>query len=72
MKNFCVVKFSRFCSIHEVFLTVDNCNMIWMSAWRVPGVLSTTRYQESQGLLAVSLISDIHLMECGLACKLIH
>ena len=27
MKNFCVVKFSQFCLIREIFLTVDNCNM---------------------------------------------
>ena len=29
---------------------------IWTSAWRVSGVQSTTRYQESQGLLAVVVV----------------
>ena len=36
VKNFCVIKFSRFCSIREFFLTVDDS--IWTSTWRVPGV----------------------------------
>ena len=36
---------------HGLFFTVDDCN--WTSAWRVPGALSTIRYQESQGSLAV-------------------
>ena len=52
VKNFRVVKFSRFRSIRKIFLTVDYI-AIWTSTWRVPGVWSTTRYQESQGSLAV-------------------
>ena len=44
---------------------------MWMSAWRVSS--STTRYWESQVLLAVySCRFDIHLRGCGLARILIH
>ena len=52
MKNFRVIKFSRFCSIREIFLAVDDCNMdkLLESSWRL---VYTTRYHESQGLLAV-------------------
>ena len=56
-ENFRVVKFCGFVPTVKFFLTVDYCNIplttIWTSAWRVPGVQSTTRYQESQGSLAV-------------------
>ena len=52
VKNFRGVKFSRFCSIREIFLTVDGYD-VDESAWRVSGVYSTTRYQENQVLLAV-------------------
>ena len=49
MKIFCVIKFSRFRSICK---TVDDCNMdeLLESSWRL---VHTTRYQESQGSLAV-------------------
>ena len=52
MKNFRVIKFSRFCSICEIFLTVDdrNTDEILESSWHL---VYTTRYQESQGLLGV-------------------
>ena len=52
VKNFRVIKFSWFRSICEIFLTVDDCNMdeLLESSWRL---VYTTRYQESQGLLAV-------------------
>ena len=52
MKNFRVIKFSLFCSIREIFLAVDDCNMdkLLESSWRL---VYTTRYHESQGLLAV-------------------
>ena len=53
VKNFRGVKFSWFCLIRKIFLTVDSYD-VDESAWRVSGVYSsTTRYQESQGLLAV-------------------
>ena len=37
VKNFRVVKFSRSCSIREIFLTVDDCNMNerLKSSWRL-------------------------------------
>ena len=35
VKNFCVVKFSRFCSIREIFLTVDDCNIDLESSCRL-------------------------------------
>ena len=68
VKIFHVIKFSRFRSIREFFLTVDNCNMdkLLESSW---GLVYTTRYQESHGSLAVVFI---YLGECGPACKLIH
>ena len=52
VKNFCIVKFSRFRSIREIFLAVDYCNMdeLLESSWRL---VYYTRYQESQGSLAV-------------------
>ena len=36
MKNFHVVKFLWFRSIHEIFLTVDNCNLD--ERLEIPGV----------------------------------
>ena len=36
VKNFRVVKFSRFRSIREIFLRLMIA--IWTSAWRVPGI----------------------------------
>ena len=62
VKNFRVIKFSRFRLIHNIFLTVNGCNMderlessvrawrvtIRMSTWRV-----TIRHQESKESLAV-------------------
>ena len=52
MKNFHVIKFSRFRLIREIFLTDDDYNMdeLLESFWRL---VYTTRYQESQGLFAV-------------------
>ena len=48
-ENFLCIKFSRFRSIRK---TVDDCNMdeLLESSWRL---VYTTRYQESQGSLAV-------------------
>ena len=70
VKNFRVVKFSRFHSIHEIFLTVDYCNMDERleSSWRL------VYYQVSgaPGIARCSRRSDIYLVECGLARKLIH
>ena len=52
VKNFRVIKFSRFRLIREFFLTDDDCNMdeLLESSWRL---VYTTRYQESQGSFAV-------------------
>ena len=65
VKNFRVIKFSRFCSIHEIFLTVDDCNMdkCLESSWHL------VYYQVSgeQGIPGCSGRSDIYLGECGLA-----
>ena len=70
VKNFRVVKFSWFHSIHEIFLTVDYCNMDERleSSWRL------VYYQVSgaPGIARCSRRSDIYLVECGLARKLIH
>ena len=70
VKNFRVVKFSRFHSIHEIFLMVDYCNMdkCLESSWRL------VYYQVSgaPGIARCSRRSDIYLVECGLARKLIH
>ena len=70
VKNFRVVKFSRFCSIHEKFLTVDGCNVDehLASSWRL------LYYQVSgePGIAGCSRRLDIYLGECGLARKLIH
>jgi len=67
---FHVDKFSRFRSIHEIFLTVGDCNMderlesLWLLVYyQVSGEL---------GIAHCSHRSDIYLGECGLACKLIH
>ena len=51
-KNFCGVKVSRFHSIHRLMI------IMWMCAWRVSSVQSTTRYQESQVSLAVYIVVD--------------
>ena len=75
-------KFSRFRSIHELFITVDDCNMDERleSSWHL---VYSTRYQESQGSLAVvvdrtfnsgsvdlrtSLITDHHCVILFFAC----
>ena len=66
MKNF-LVKFLWFRSIREFFLTVDYCNMD-EGSWRL------VYYQVSgePGITHCSRRLDIYLVECGLACKLIH
>ena len=70
VKNFHVVKFSRFCSIREIFLTVDYCNM----DERLESSWGLVYYQVSgePGITGCSCRSDIYLVECGLARKLIH
>ena len=69
VKNFRGVKFSRFHSIREIFLTVDYCNMdeYLESSWCL------VYYQVSgePGITRCSRRSDIYLVECGLARKLI-
>ena len=70
VKNFCVVKFSWFRSIRKKFLTVDYCNMdehlesswrlVYYQVWGEPGIAHCSRR------------SNIYLVECGLARKLIH
>ena len=65
-----VDKFSRFRSIREILLTVDDCNMdeclesLWLLVY----------YQVSgePGIARCSHRSDIYPGECGLARKLIH
>ena len=61
VKNFRVVKFSRFRSIREFFLTVDDCN--------VDKRLRLVYYQVSgePGITRCSRRSDIYLGKCGLA-----
>ena len=65
VKNFRVIKFLRFRSIHEIFLTVDNCNMDERleNSWRL------VYYQVSgeRGISGCSGRLDIYLGECGLA-----
>ena len=65
MKNFRVIKFSRFRSIREIFLTVDDCSMDERleSSWRL------VYYQVSRepGIAGCSRRSDIYLGEFGLA-----
>ena len=65
VKNFRVIKFSRFRSIREIFLTVDDCNMdkCLESSWRL------VYYQVSgeRGIPGCSVQSDIYLGECGRA-----
>ena len=63
-------KFSRFRSIREIFLTVDDCNMdeCLESLWLLV-------YYQVSGELGIAHCSnrlDIYLGECGLARKLIH
>jgi len=70
IKKFRVVKFSRFRSIHKIFITVDDCNMdeCLESFWRL------VYYQVSgkPGIARCSHWSDIYFGECGLTYKLIH
>ena len=69
-KKFCVVKFLRFRSIREIFLTVDDCNMdeYLESFW------SLVYYQVSgePGIARHSRRPDIYFGSCGLVRKLIH
>ena len=64
VKIFCVVKFSWFCSIREIFLTVDGCNIDKRleSSWRL------VYYQVSgkRGIAGCSRRLDIYPGECGL------
>ena len=70
VKIFRVDKFSRFRSIPEIFLTVDDCNM----DERLESLWLLVYYQVSgePGIARCSHQSDIYLGECGLARKLIH
>jgi len=70
VKIFRVDKFLRFCSICEIFLTVDDCNM----DKRLESLWLLVYYQVSgePGIACCSHKSDIYLGECGLARKLIH
>ena len=70
VKIFRVDKFSRFRSIREIFLTVDDCNM----DERLESLWLLVYYQVSgePGIARCSHRSDIYLGECGLARKLIH
>ena len=64
VKNILFVKFSRFRSIHEIFLTVNGCNM----DERLESSYHLVYYQVSgeQGIAGCSRRSDIYLEECGL------
>ena len=70
VKIFRVDKFSRFRSIREIFLTIENCNM----DERLESLWLLVYYQVSgePGIARCSHQSDIYLGECGLARKLIH
>ena len=70
VKIFRVDKFSRFHSIREIFLTVDDCNM----DKRLESLWLLVYYQVSgePGIARCSHRSDIYLGECGLARKPIH
>ena len=70
VKIFRVDKFSRFRSIREIFLTVDDCNM----DERLESLWLLVYYQVSgePGIARCSHRSDIYLGECGLAHKIIH
>ena len=63
-ENFRAIKFSRFCSIREILLTVDDCSMDERleSSWHL------VYYQVSgePGIVGCSRRSDIYLRECGL------
>ena len=69
-EKFCVVKFLRFRSIREIFLTVDDCNM----DERLESFWSLVYYQVSgePGIARHSRRSDIYFGSCGLVRKLIH
>ena len=69
-KIFRVDKFSRFRSIREIFLTVDDGNM----DERLESLWLLVYYQVSgePKIARCSHQSDIYLGECGLARKLIH
>ena len=66
VKIFHVIKFSRFRSIREIFLTVDDCSMDERldSSWRL------VYYQVlgEPGIAGCSRRTDIYIGECGLAC----
>ena len=70
LKIFRVDKFSRFRSIREIFLTVDDCNM----DERLESLWLLVYYQVSgePGIARCSHQSHIYLGECGLARKHIH
>ena len=70
VKIFRIDKFSRYRSIREIFLTVDDCNM----DERLESLWLLVYYQVSgePGIARCSHQSDIYLWECGLARKLIH
>ena len=67
VKIFHVIKFSRFRSIREFFLTVDDCNMdkLLESSWRL------SIYYQVSGEPWITGCSLRLLGECGPACKLI-
>ena len=64
VKNFRVIKFSRFRSIREIFLTVDDSSMDERleSSWR----LVYYQVRGEPGIAGCSRRSDIYLGECGL------
>ena len=64
VKNFLVVKFSQFCSIREIFLTVADYNMDehLESSYRLVYYLVSGE----PGIAGCSCRSDIYPGECGL------
>ena len=64
MKNFRVIKFSQFCLIREIFLTVDGCD----KDERLESSWHFVYYQVSgePGIAGCSRRSDIYFGECGL------
>ena len=65
-----VVKFSRFCSIREIFLMVDDYNMDEC----LESFYHLVYYQVSgePGIAGCSSQSDIYPGECGFACASFH
>ena len=69
VKNFVLFKFSWFRLIHDIFLTVDDCNMD--ECLEISWCLVYYQVSGEPGITGYGRRSDIYLGECGFAHKLI-